>query len=73
MVELILRKNPPLEVTDADFKGTPLNWAIYGSEHGWHPEMGNYATTVEALLRAGAKPPQEAAGSAEVRKALQKQ
>src|SRR5207247_1030417 len=27
----ILRYNPPLEVTDADFQGTPLGWAIYGS------------------------------------------
>ncbi len=70
MVELILRKNPPLEVTDADFNATPLGWAIYGSEHGWHPEQGNYAATVEALLRAGAKPPQEVSGSAEVRQVL---
>ena len=60
MVELILRKNPPLEVTDTDFNATPLGWAIYGSEHGWHRETGNYAAAVEALIRAGAKPPQEA-------------
>ena len=73
MVELILRKNPPLEVTDKDFHGTPLGWAIYGSEHGWHPEQGNYAATVEALLRAGAKPPQEVSGSAEVRQVLLRQ
>lgn len=70
MAELLLPKNPPLEVTDADFNSTPLGWAIYGSEHGWHPEQGNYAATVEALLRAGAKPPQEVSGSAEVRKVL---
>ena len=73
MVELILRKNPSLEVTDADFNATPLGWAIYGSEHGWHPEQGNYAATVEALLRAGAKPPQEVSGSAEVRQVLLRQ
>jgi hypothetical protein len=73
MVELILQKNPPLEVTDADFNATPLGWAIYGSEHGWHPEQGNYAATVEALLRVGAKPPQEVSGSAEVRQVLQRQ
>jgi ankyrin repeat protein len=70
MAELILQKNPPLEATDADFNSTPLGWAIYGSEHGWHPELGNYAATVEALLRAGAKPPQEVSGSAEVRQVL---
>jgi len=73
MIELILRKNPPLEVTDKDFQSTPLGWAIYGSEHGWHPEAGNYAATVEALLRAGTKPPQEAAGSAEVKQVLLRQ
>jgi ankyrin repeat protein len=70
MVELILRMNPPLEVKDKNFQSTPLGWAIYGSEHGWHPEMGNYAATVEALLRAGAQPPQEVGGSEEVRRVL---
>jgi ankyrin repeat protein len=70
MAELILQKNPPLEVTDADFNSTPLGWAIYGSEHGWHPEQGDYAATVEALLGAGAKPPQEVSGSPEVRQVL---
>ncbi len=59
MAELILRQNPPLEVTDADFNATPMGWAIHGSEHGWHRETGNYAATVEALLRAGAKSPQK--------------
>jgi ankyrin repeat protein len=73
MIEIILRKNPPLELTDADFQGTPLRWAIYGSEHGWHYETGNYAASVEALLRAGAKPPQEVAGSAEVKQVLLRQ
>lgn len=70
MAELILQKHPPLEVTDADFNATPLGWAIYGSEHGWHRETGNFAAVVEALLRAGAKSPQEVSGSAEVRQVL---
>ena len=55
MAEAILRFGPPLEVTDADFHGTPLGWAIHGSEHGWHCESGDYAATVEALLKSGAK------------------
>lgn len=70
MVELILRKNPPLEVKDRDHQSTPLGWAIYGSEHSWHPGAGDYAATVKALLRAGAKPPQEVSGSDEVRRVL---
>ncbi len=73
MVELVLRKNPPLEVTDRDVQSTPLGWAIYGSEHGWHREAGNYVATVEALLRAGARPPQEPSGSAEVRQVVLRQ
>jgi hypothetical protein len=55
MAREILRHQPPLEVTDADFNATPLGWAIHGSEHGWYCRTGNYAGTVEALLQAGAK------------------
>jgi ankyrin repeat protein len=73
MVDLILQKNPPLEVTDADFNATPMGWAIHGSENGWQRETGNYAAVVEALLRAGAKPPQKVAGSAEARQVLLRQ
>jgi ankyrin repeat protein len=51
----ILRYHPPLEATDADFDGTPLGWAIHGSEHGWHCRTGDYVATVEALLNAGAR------------------
>jgi hypothetical protein len=72
MAELILQRHPPLEVKDADFKSTPLGWAIHGSEHGWHSQTGNYPATVEALLRAGAKAPAEPAGSQSVRQILQR-
>jgi hypothetical protein len=54
MVREILRYNPPLEVTDAEFNATPLGWANHGSEHGWHRETGDYPATIEALHRAGA-------------------
>jgi ankyrin repeat protein len=57
MAREILRYNPPLEPTDRDFKGTPLGWAIHGSEHGWHAKSGDYPAVVELLLDAGAKPP----------------
>lgn len=55
MTETILRFGPPLEATDADFNGTPLRWAIHGSEHGWYCRTGDYGATVESLVRAGAK------------------
>jgi hypothetical protein len=55
MTRLILRFSPPLEATDADFQGTPLNWAMHGSEHGWNCETGDFGATVEMLMDAGAK------------------
>jgi ankyrin repeat protein len=58
MTREILCYKPPLERTDADFNGTPLGWAIHGSQNGWHSQTGNYAATVEALLKAGAKMPE---------------
>jgi ankyrin repeat protein len=59
MIREILRHNPPLEGKDPEFNATPLGWAIYGSEHGWHCEEGDYVGAVEALLGAGAKIPDE--------------
>lgn len=70
MAREILRYNPPLEKKDRDFSGTPLGWAIHGSENGWHSDTGDYAATVEALLKAGAKPPEKPGGTEAVRKAL---
>lgn len=71
MARLILRFHPPLEAEDSDYGGTPLGWAIHASEHGWHPESGDYAGTAAALLNAGAKPPKTICGSPQVRAVLQ--
>ena len=70
MARAILRFAPPLEATDADFSGTPLGWAIHGSEHGWYSRSGEYGPTVALLLQAGAKRPADVRGSAAVRAAL---
>jgi ankyrin repeat protein len=70
MVNAILLFDPPLEVTDGDFKGTPLNWAVYGSENGWHRQTGDYAETVEALIAAGARLPEQLGGTEAVREVL---
>ncbi len=70
MAKAILRHNPPLEATDADFHATPLGWATYGSEHGCNRQMGNHTATVEVLLEAGAEPPEKIEGSEAVRKVL---
>src|SRR6185503_8559690 len=57
MTRQILAHNPPLEDAANDFNGTPLRWAIHGSENGWHRQTGDYRATVEALITAGAKLP----------------
>ena len=70
MARLILGFNPPLEAVDDEFDGAPLGWAIHGSQHGWRRETGDYAGTVAALLKAGAKPPATVGGSAAVQTVL---
>jgi hypothetical protein len=73
MTRAILALQPPLEALDADFHGTPLGWAIHGSEHGWNCEAGDYPATVESLLRAGARLPERTdRGSPAVREILRR-
>lgn len=70
MARIILSHSPPLELHDADHDGTPLGWAIYGSEHGWFCKSGDYVGTVEALIAAGARLPDGISGSAAVQDVL---
>jgi ankyrin repeat protein len=70
MVEAILGHSPPLEDRENDFKSSPLQWAIHGSKYGWHRDSGDYLGVVEALLAAGAKPPQSHSGTTAVRDVL---
>lgn len=70
LVRLLLGKNPPLEDAQNDFSGTPLRWAIHGSENGWYCKTGDYPATVTALLAAGAKPPAKAEGTDAVKTIL---
>jgi len=73
MTREILGYHPPLELTDADFHATPLGWAIYGSENSWNCREGDYAGTVELLLKAGAKIPKASTGGTEaVQEALRR-
>ncbi len=72
MTAAILRFNPPLEAVDADFNGTPLRWAIHGSDHGWYARTGDYAATVESLIRAGAARPTQVEGSRIVQDVLRR-
>jgi hypothetical protein len=72
MVSLLLRHRPPMEDTANDFNGTPLRWAIHGSENGWHRRSGDYPATTDGLLRAGAKFPDEIGGTDAVKEVLQR-
>lgn len=72
MIRELLRYNPPLEDADNDFKSTPLYWAVYGSEHGWHCKTGDYVGCVEALCAAGATLPQKEGGTEPVRTVLKR-
>ena len=65
MTREILRYHPPLEQTDRDFKGTPLDWAIHGSQHGWHAKTGDYAAVTELLCLAGARLPDNLSNATE--------
>ena len=69
-MRLILDHHPPLENADNDFNGTPMDWAIHGSENGWNCKKGDYAGVVNVLLDAGAKAPGKVEGSAAVKEVL---
>jgi ankyrin repeat protein len=70
MVRAILSHHPPLEHREPEYHATPLGWAIHGSEHGWNRGVGNYGAVADALLAAGAKPPEKIEGSDAVRAVL---
>jgi ankyrin repeat protein len=72
MIRVILSHNPPIDDADNEFHSTPVGWAIYGSEHGWHKKTGDYAGTVELLLRAGAVPSEGSRGTDAVNQVLQR-
>jgi hypothetical protein len=70
MAKLILQFGPPLEARDAEFQGTPLDWAIHGSAHGWCANTGEFSSIVKALLAAGANRPDAIGGSPAVQEVL---
>ena len=70
LVVLILRSNPPLHDANNDYKGTPVDWAVHGSQNGWSRQTGDYAPTLEALLTAGAPLPGRIGGTDAVQAVL---
>jgi ankyrin repeat protein len=53
LVRMILLHNPPLDDTSNDYKGTPVDWAVHGSENGWQGQKGDHATTLTVLRGHG--------------------
>lgn len=70
MVREILPYGPDLEARDRDFNGTPLGWAMHGSQNGWYVGSGDHGQTATLLLQAGAKRPEQIYGSEAVLEAL---
>ncbi len=56
MLERLLRHNPPVNVPDPSYGGTPLGQCMYGSVHGWSCRTGDFARSVQLLLDAGDRP-----------------
>jgi ankyrin repeat protein len=54
MVRLLLARGPDLTLRDTSHDGTPLDWAMYGREHGWSPGSGDFDTTIRLLREPGA-------------------
>jgi ankyrin repeat protein len=70
MARALIEHNAPLEVLDTEHNGTPLGWAIHGSQFGWHCRTGDYPRVVKTLLDAGAARPKEISGSESVQSVL---
>ena len=53
MTRQLLRHNPPLNIADRSYGGTPLDNCVYGALHGWGCDTGDFVTTARLLLEAG--------------------
>jgi ankyrin repeat protein len=70
LARLFISHDAALENTENEYKGTPMNWAMYGSENAWCPENGDYPATIAVLLAAGAKLPEQLGGTEAVKEVL---
>jgi ankyrin repeat protein len=56
LLEPLLRHNPPVNVPDPSYGGTPLGQCVYGSLQGWSCQSGDFPRAVQLLLDAGERP-----------------
>jgi hypothetical protein len=61
MTRALLPHNPPINVPDPSYGGTPLENCLYGALHGWSCDSGpcDYPATVRLLIEAGERVRQE--------------
>ena len=57
MARALIVHHAPVDAKGNDYDGTPLDWLMHGSLHGWHCRTGDYAGTAQVLLEAGAHAP----------------
>ncbi len=50
----LLAHQASVQAVETEHGGTPLGWALHGSQNSWHRHTGDYPATVRALLAAGA-------------------
>jgi len=53
MTRRLLQHDPPINVPDRTYGGTPLDQCVYGALQGWNCETGDFAATARLLLEAG--------------------
>lgn len=70
MVRLILPRKPSLDDTSNDYKGSPVDWAIHGSENGWDRRKSDYGSVLELLFGAGGPLPEQIGGTEPVQAVL---
>jgi ankyrin repeat protein len=57
MVRALLARKAPVNVFETEHGGSPLAWALHGSQHSWERNSGDYPGVTRALLAAGADIP----------------
>ncbi|ABF41373.1 Ankyrin [Candidatus Koribacter versatilis Ellin345] len=58
MLRMLLSHGAPVNVFETQHGGSPMGWALHGSENSWLRDKGDYPGVVRALFAAGATLPQ---------------
>ena len=53
----LLKYGADVHTREETHGGTPIDWTLHGSVHGWRVKSGDFVGVVEALLKAGAALP----------------